>query len=877
MKKVFSASLCILLFSAITYAQEVPKNLSDDMFPAYYRQRISAFRTMPVRSGQIVFLGNSIIDAAQWDELFDNDPNVINRGINGDITAGILNRLDEITRRRPSKVFLLIGNNDLLHGIHPDSVEKNIFLIVRIIHRQSPGTKLYIQSITPVSSYHKMFAGHTGNGSMINEINSELKNNASKYDYTYVDIHTLFAGAEGKSDIRLTEDGLFLQGNAYQVWKHKIYSYVYDLQTKPSLIPLPRKISWRNDFFPVYKCSSIIIDNDSLENIAYGLQKIIADNGFDIPVSDRHGNNFYIQLKIGNIHGQIPLSEAYHLTVDSNKIILIAHTLHGLFNGMQTLRQLMRAKSVVDGCEIEDQPSFEWRGYMVDVGRNYQSMDLLKRQIDIMASLKLNIFHFHLTEDAAWRLYIKQYPQLTDARNMTRNAGMFYTVNDLKELIAYCKERFISLVPEIDMPGHSMAFKRAMGFDMQSDSGTLVMKNIVTEICDTYDVPYVHIGGDEVKIQNRNFLPQMISFIESKGKKVIGWEPGGNFTPSVIRQLWGDAAGKTGLVKGALQIDSRNLYVNHMDAEESVVSIFNHEIDNVLQGNDQKIGATLCLWNDRRLNAGGDNLTQNPVFPAMVAFAERSWCGGGYGTDCEVFLNDTASGEFKDFSAFESRLEDIKKEFFSQLPFPYVKQQNIHWLLIGPYNNAGDLSKSFWPEKENFDFARAAGVMQVTGATIILRHFWQPLVKGVLSDPQENTTHYAYAKYWSDTDTVARMWLGFYDFSRSTPTDPPRLGGWNNLQSKIWLNGKIIAPPQWQRAGQQSNLEMPYTDENYYFRAPATVHLQKGWNTVLIKSPVGKFNSGIWYAPVKWMFTAVFVKSDGHLNWEQDVQYYDHH
>ncbi|MDE1191741.1 MAG: hypothetical protein PW786_06355 [Arachidicoccus sp.] len=87
---------------------------------------------------------------------------------------------------------------------------------------------------------------------------------------------------------------------------------------------------------------------------------------------------------------------------------------------------------------------------------------------------------------------------------------------------------------------------------------------------------------------------------------------------------------------------------------------------------------------------------------------------------------------------------------------------------------------------------------------------------------------------------------------------------------------KIIPPPQWQRAGQQGDSEIPYTDENYYFRKPMTVHLQKGWNTILVKLPVGKFDSGIWYSPVKWMFTAAFVKNENYFNLEQDEQYIPH-
>ena len=100
---------------------------------------------------------------------------------------------------------------------------------------------------------------------------------------------------------------------------------------------------------------------------------------------------------------------------------------------------------MINACEILDWPAFSWRGFMVDVGRNYQSIRQLKEQIDVMAAYKLNIFHFHLTEDIAWRLQSKRYPQLTESRHMLRNPGEFYSLSEMKELIAYSKERYITL------------------------------------------------------------------------------------------------------------------------------------------------------------------------------------------------------------------------------------------------------------------------------------------------------------------------------------------------------------------------------------------------------------------------------------------------
>src|SRR5690606_38321127 len=145
--------------------------------------------------------------------------------------------------------------------------------------------------------------------------------------------------------------------------------------------------------------------------------------------------------------------------------------------------QMISDNKKIPAAEILDWPAFSWRGYMIDVGRNYMTMDLLKRQINAMARYKFNVYHFHPTEDNAWRFEIEKYPQLTAAEHMTRNKGKYYSETEINELISYCKERHITFVPEIDMPGHSAAFRRAMKTDMQSDTGLQYVKDILEEIC----------------------------------------------------------------------------------------------------------------------------------------------------------------------------------------------------------------------------------------------------------------------------------------------------------------------------------------------------------------------------------------------------------
>ena len=165
--------------------------------------------------------------------------------------------------------------------------------------------------------------------------------------------------------------------------------------------------------------------------------------------------------------------EAYRLRVEKDSIRLEAVTEHGLWNGRQTLRQLEQ-DGRIPRCSITDWPSFRVRGWMMDVGRTYVSLELV-REVDIFSQCKLNVLHLHLTEREAWRLESKKYPQLNAAESMTRLPGLYYTQEQMRSLDAYCRERGVTLVPELDMPGHSDAFERAMGFGMQTPQGKRVV------------------------------------------------------------------------------------------------------------------------------------------------------------------------------------------------------------------------------------------------------------------------------------------------------------------------------------------------------------------------------------------------------------------
>jgi len=470
----------------------------DSLFSIYYLQKASFAESLPDTKSDIVFIGNSITDGAVWSELF-NDIHVKSRGFSGDVTSGLIKRFPEIVRRRPAKIFMMIGTNDLARGISPDSVVKNILLIADYLRQESPSTQLFVQSILPVNDVYGKFPDHTQNGAKINEVNVLLLKNSSTHHYHYIDLHSFFQDRNGKMVTQYSNDGLHLLGVGYALWKHLVFPYVYDLNQKSSLIPLPQSLQWKDGNFPLYACKNILIKDKSLQKGAELIHQKFKEMGWDVNITDKIKDATpFIELSLQKVNARQLNDEAYKVNVTDNRVTLAANTPQGIFYAIQTFGQLMRDGELVNNCEITDWPAFSWRGFMVDVGRNYEPMDMLKQEIDKMAFYKLNIFHFHFTEDIAWRLQSKLYPQLTAPENMLRDKGQYYTGANMKELINYCKERYITLVPEIDMPGHSAAFTRAMHYDMQSDSGMIILKKILAEFCDTYNLPYFHIGADEL-------------------------------------------------------------------------------------------------------------------------------------------------------------------------------------------------------------------------------------------------------------------------------------------------------------------------------------------------------------------------------------------
>lgn len=563
-------------------------------------------------------------------------------------------------------------------------------------------------------------------------------------------------------------------------------------------------------------------------------------------------------------------AEAYRLSVSNKRIKIEAVTEQGVYWAMQTLRQLERKKgkrSSVAGCEIVDWPAFRIRGFMQDVGRSYISMEELKREIEILSRFKINVFHWHLTENQAWRLESKIFPMLNDSVNTIRMPGKYYTLEEARDLVDFCKKHQVLLIPEIDMPGHSAAFVRAFRHDMQSPEGMKILKLLLDEVCETFDVPYLHIGTDEVEFTNPHFVPEIVAYVRSKGKKVISWNPGWHYKPGEIdmTHLW-SYRGKA--QPGIPAIDSKFHYLNHFDVFGDIVALYNSRIYDQAEGSEDIAGTILALWHDRLIDNEWNLVIENGLYPNMLAIAERAWRGGGteYFDGLGTILPPEDTEAFKEFADFEKRMLWHKEHTFKGYPFAYVKQTNVKWNITDAFPNGGDMDKVFPPEQELKDTyhynGNTYGVRQAIGAGIYLRHVWGTFVPGFYADPKEDHTAYAYTWVYSPKDQEVGLWAEFQNYSRSEMDLAPLQGKWDYKGSRIWINDREIMPPVWTATHQVKSNEIPLGNENCVARSPLAVHLNKGWNKVFLKLPVGKFRMDQTRL-VKWMFTAVFVTPDG--------------
>lgn len=208
------------LFCACTMQAQEQKHST------FYYQRATLFEVLPTSKSDIIFLGNSITNGGEWAELLRN-PHAKNRGISGDTSQGVLDRLSTITKGKPSKIFLLIGTNDLSRGKSVDEVAKNVENIVERVKRESPATKLYVQSVFPVNPKFNKFLGHMNRQKDIAALNAKIKAVAARHGVTYIDVYkSLVIPSTDVMNPEYTNDGLHLLGKGYQKWVEVLKPYL---------------------------------------------------------------------------------------------------------------------------------------------------------------------------------------------------------------------------------------------------------------------------------------------------------------------------------------------------------------------------------------------------------------------------------------------------------------------------------------------------------------------------------------------------------------------------------------------------------------------------------------------------------------------------
>lgn len=191
----------------------------------YWDQRTSLFELLPVYENDIVFLGNSITDGGEFNELFEID-NIKNRGIRSDVMTGVQKRLEQVTNGKPKKIFLLIGINDVSHGHSVDKLAARYEALVKAIRQQSPGTLLYVQSVMPVNNSFKRYKGLIGKEATIKSFNGRIKKIAETNGATYIDLWPFLQDSNGNLKAEFTNDGLHLNGKGYKAWTSGIERYV---------------------------------------------------------------------------------------------------------------------------------------------------------------------------------------------------------------------------------------------------------------------------------------------------------------------------------------------------------------------------------------------------------------------------------------------------------------------------------------------------------------------------------------------------------------------------------------------------------------------------------------------------------------------------
>jgi hexosaminidase len=374
--------------------------------------------------------------------------------------------------------------------------------------------------------------------------------------------------------------------------------------------------------------------------------------------------------------------EGYRLTVTPDSLRLVANGPAGLFRGVQTIRQLLpveiesdmgvsRSIWPIPALSIVDQPRFAWRGSMLDVSRHFFTVREVQQYIDLMALYKLNVLHLGLTNDQGWRIQINSRPRLTAVGSLTQvggGPGGFYTQQDYQNIIQYARTRYITVVPEIDMPSHSNAGLSAypelscgsrpptpytgieVGFStfcVDKEETYAFIDDVVREVSALTPGPYLHIGGDEVKVltneQYIRFVERVQTIVNKYGKKMVGWEEitKARLKPTTLAQQWKSDSATAALQYGAKLIlsPSKRTYLDMKYTRDTELGLTWAAIFDVSDAYDWNpafyltgvterdvVGVEAPVWSETMRNI---TAVEYMAMPRLVAIAEVAWTPQG--------------------------------------------------------------------------------------------------------------------------------------------------------------------------------------------------------------------------------------------------------
>jgi hexosaminidase len=448
-----------------------------------------------------------------------------------------------------------------------------------------------------------------------------------------------------------------------------------------NLIPKPVTAQQDAGTFSLTDSTSMTVTpgNKDLLRMADYLSSVLKPaTGFSFRIDSAAKSSNSISLNL--VNDSSLAAEGYELKITTNGIVLNANQPAGIFYGIQTIRQLLPAaiekKEVQKGPwliaagTIKDYPEYAMRGSMLDVARHFFGVEDVKRYIDFLAYYKMNTLHMHLSDDQGWRIEIKKWPKLTEVGGSTQvggGKGGFYTQEQYKDLVQYAADRFITIIPEIDMPGHTNAAlvsypelncnekdknpKLYTGIEVgfstfctKNEKVYQFIDDVFTELVALTPGPYIHIGGDESHATKKEdyipFVNRVQQIVKKKGKLAIGWDEIALSTlqPKTVAQYWADSANSKNAVKqGAklmmspaakaymdMQYDSTTRLGLHWAAYIEVDQAYNWNPAKLVNGIERKdiIGVEAPLWTETITNM---NDIEYMMFPRFPGYAEIAW------------------------------------------------------------------------------------------------------------------------------------------------------------------------------------------------------------------------------------------------------------